>query len=496
MGKFLKKKEEVEKSAEQKADESIFNAFRKMHGNPFTRREMLASGLIPFAASFAMPSWMRLFANAGVAQAEDLICTKEGSSLPAFIQIKVNGGFAAGMNFVANAAGGQMVQDFSKYGGGTAANLPLVTEFANKAQFYSQSQFLAGVRAGVGAMGLNTLAKSVFVGVPCRIGDDSQVQKLGLVGAVSKAELAGTILPAMGVEATATGLQATAAINPGTEPPLRVGRQEDIAGSLGVSGVLAGLSQTQKEKLFRTIQNVTTAQTASLKGLNGAQTLSRLIQCANISNTNLISNPANLNISPLANAQFATLWGLTANTATSAQNYVFGSMVWNALNGNAGAVGLSMGGYDYHDGTRSSGDAKDNALGMVVGRALQSMALLQKAGFIVVCTDGAVTSAISSTPGQPWTSDGGGTSCIYAIYYDPTRNVTTNGFQIGQMTSKGVADESFITGGNPEMAAGAVLLNYLSVAYGAQAVTRFESVAGNRPFSPDQIDKILTIKAA
>jgi hypothetical protein len=495
MGKFQKKKE-VEKTAEQQTNESIFKAFRSVHGNPFTRREMLASGLIPFAASFAMPSWLQIFAKAGVAQAEDLICSKAGASLPAFIQIKANGGFAAGMNFVANAAGGQMVQDFSKYGGGTDANLPLVTEFANKAQFYAQSQFLAGVRTGVGAMGLQTLQKAVFFGVPCRIQDDSSVQKLGLVNAVSVAGNQGTILPAMGAEATSTGLAALAAVNPGTEPPLRVGRQEDIAGSLGVSGILSGLSQTQKEKLFRTIQNVTSAQTASIKGLNGAQTLSRLIQCANISNNGLIAGGNSLNISPLANTQYATLWGLTANTSTSAQNFVFGSMVWNALQGNAGAIGLSMGGYDYHDGTRTSGDAKDNALGMVVGRALQSMALLQKAGFIVVCTDGAVSSAISSAPGQPWTSDGGGTSCIYAIYYDPNRNVSVNGFQIGQMTSKGTADESFITGGNPEMAAGAVLLNYLSVAYGTEAVTRFETVAGNRPFSPDQIDKIKILTAA
>jgi len=495
MGK-LQKKNEVEKTAEQQTNESIYKAFREVHGTPVTRREMLASGVIPFAASFAMPSWMQMFANAGVAKAQDLVCSKAGSSLPAFIQIKVNGGFAAGMNFVANAAGGQMVQDFSKYGGGSDANLPLVTEFANKAQFYAQSQFLAGVRTGVGAMGLQTLSKAVFFGVPCRIGDDSQVQKIGLIGAVTKANLAGQILPAMAIEATPTGLQATAAINPGSEPPLKVSRLEDISGSLGVSGILAGLTQTQKEKLFRTISSVTTAQTASLQGLNGAQTLSRLIQCANISNNGLIAGGNSLNITPLANAQFSTLWGLTANTATSAQNFVFGSMVWNALNGNAGAVGLSMGGYDYHDGTRTSGDGKDNALGMVVGRTLQSMALLQKPGFIVVCTDGAVSSAISATPGQPWTSDGGGTSCIYAIYYDPARNVSINGFQVGQMTSKGVADESFITGGNPELAAGAVFLNYLAVAYGSTAVTQFETVAGSRPFSPDQIDKIKILSAA
>lgn len=493
MGKF-DKKNEVEKTADELTSESILKAYLKEHGKPVTRRDMLASGLIPFAASFAMPSWLQIFANAGVAQAQDTLCAKVGSVLPAFIQFKANGGFAAGMNFVANAAGGQMVKDFSKYGGGTDANLPLVTEFANKAQFYAQSGFLAGLRASALP---ETLAKAVFIGVPCRIGDDSGTQKLGLISAVGKAGLVGSILPNLGTEATPTGLAATAAVNPGTEPPLRVGRQEDIAGSLGVSGVLATLNDTQKQKLFRTIQSVTSAQTESLKGLNGAQTLSRLIQCANISNSDLIvKGTAGLNISPLANQQYATLWGINNNTSTSAQNFVSASLVWNALQGNAGAVAISMGGYDYHDGTRTSGDQRDNNLGRAVGRALESLALLNKPGFIVVCTDGAVTSAVSSVPGQAWTSDGGGTSCLYAMYYDPTRNVTTSGFQIGQMTSRGVADESFITGGNPELAAGALLLNYLSVAYGADAVSRFELVAGRRPFSPDQIDKIKILAAA
>ena len=148
MGK-LKDKKEVQKTSEELLRDSVVDGYTRHHGTPLTRREMLASGVIPFAASFAMPSWLQMFAKAGVAQAEDLICAKAGSTLPAFIQIKANGGYAAGMNFVANAAGGQMVDDFSKYGGGTAANLPVVTEFGNKAQFYAQSGFLAGLRAVV-----------------------------------------------------------------------------------------------------------------------------------------------------------------------------------------------------------------------------------------------------------------------------------------------------------------------------------------------------------
>ncbi len=493
MGK-IENKNEVEKTTEDAASENVLKAFLKDHGKPVTRRDMLASGVIPFAASFAMPSWMQIFANAGVAQAQDALCAKVGSTLPAFMQFKANGGFAAGMNFVANAAGGQMVKDFSKYGGGTDANLPIVTEFGNNAQFYAASGFLTGLRAAALPA---TLKKAIFLGVPCRIGDDSGTQKLGLAGAVTKAGLVGSILPTLGTESTITGLSAEPAMNRGSEPPLRVSRQQDLAGSLGVTGILANLSDEQKKRLFTTIQGVTKAQTEALKGLNGAQTLSRLIQCANISNSDLIvKGTNNLNISPLGNTAYQTLWGINGNTNQAAQNFVFASLVWNALNGNAGAVSLSMGGYDYHDGSRTTGDQRDTALGLMVGRALQSLALLQKAGFIVVCTDGAVSSAVSGAPNAPWTSDGGGTSCIYAIYYDPVRTVSTGGFQIGQMTSKGVADESFVTGGNPELAAGAVLLNYLSVAYGSDAVSRFEMVAGRRPFSPDQISNIMKLSAS
>ena len=481
--------EEVPQSEEAKASQEIAERYKKAHGIPLSRREMLASGMIPFAATIAMPSWLKVFANAGVAQAEDLVCsTSAGGNLPAFVQIKLNGGAAMGYNFIANAAGGVLPTSLAKYGGGTASNLPLINGFANGAQFYAGSGFYAGLVATAQPA---TLMKTAFAGVPCVIGDDSSTQKLGLLGAVNDSGLRGSLIQSIGTADTITGIPATPAVTPGMEAPLNITRLEDVLGSLGVSGALSQLSSAQKSKLFSTIQNLTAGQVAAIQGLNGAETLSRLMQCANISNSTLIGNSSQLNISPLTNAAFATLWGITNATATNNQNFVFATQVQNAINGNSGPVGMSMGGYDYHGSTRAATDAKDNQAGVLVGRILESLALMQKPGFVVVCSDGAVSSDVSETPGQAWASDGGGTSCIYMMYYNPVTAPVANGFQVGQMTMGGRADDSFITGGDPEKAAAAVLYNYLAVAYGsAGGDAMFSKVASGISFSTVQKDLI------
>jgi hypothetical protein len=214
------------------------------------------------------------------------------------------------------------------------------------------------------------------------------------------------------------------------------------------------------------------------------------MQCANISNSTLIGNSGQLNISPLTDPAFATIWNITNQTATSDQNFVFATQVQNAINGNAGPVGMSMGGYDYHGNPRATTDQRDSNAGQLVGRILESFALKQKPGFIVVCSDGAVSSMDSATPGQAWASDGGGTSCIYMMYYDPIPPVA-RGFQVGQMTAGGRADDTFITGGDPEKAAAAVLYNYLRVAYGSAAGdAKFSQVASAISFSTAQKDAI------
>jgi hypothetical protein len=149
-------------------------------------------------------------------------------------------------------------------------------------------------------------------------------------------------------------------------------------------------------------------------------------------------------------------------------------------------VNLEIGGFDYHNGTRTSGDAKDTEAGMVIGRILRSLAIMKKKAFIVVTSDGAVSSPESDTAGGPWMSDRGIAGSAYLIGYDPLAVHATKGFQLGHFTSGQVADDAFITGGSTELASGAMFANYLAF---NGMLGQVEAVLP-RIFSTEDLDKV------
>ena len=479
--------------------DKVLRSYLEHHGRPVTRRQMLASGAIPFAASFAMPNWLKFFATAGVAEAQDATCAGAGgSTLPAFVQIKLNGGAAMSYNMIPHGEGGQLLSSYDRIGGGTGAAVSqnLITNlFSNQPMFFAQSGMLAGMQTTAQPA---TIARTALLSILVSSQDDSSANKFGMTGLIEKLGVKGSILPNLGFAETVTGIAATPAlITPSA--PLQVRRLEDVLGALGVEGALAALNQTQKERLFNTIKNLSASQVGSLQGMSGGEKLSKLIECANITNYGLVQNSGNLNISPLSNAGFSTVWGINAGTATNTQNFVFATMVYNALNGNAGAVSFDMSAYDYHGNPRNVTDQRDNQAGQVIGRVLQSFAVMQKPGCVVVCSDGSVSSVQSDTVGQNFTSDRGLSGAMYVLAYHPTRPVNVafdTGLgkaaqQVGWLTA-GQAAESIKNpfGNNPEKAAVAAFLNYCGFA--GVPMADFERVS-QRTFDTVQVSNILKL---
>ena len=465
--------------------------FERLHNKKLTsRREFLGAGLIPFSAYMVLPTWVEMFARSGEARAQELICKAAGTAdMAAFIGIKLSGGAGLSANFVPFRKDLQPLSSYSKMGLGLSSRFAISREFSNGAPFYDQSSLLTGVKQNAT---LTTLLNSSFVGVCVRSQDDSSNNRFDVTGLVTKSGLNGKILPNLGRSNTDTGAnQVFAYLRP--PAPLVVGRFEDVTGSLGVAGSLASLSASQKAKLFQTVQGLTADQSRKLASQTGGEALAKLIQCANIDNTNLVANASALNISPLANAAFATLWGINAQTNTSSQAFVFATMVYNAINGNAGTVNLDMGGYDYHNGTRATGDQRDLEAGVVIGRVLQSLAVMGKKGFVVVTSDGSVSSAESNDPGSPWMSDRGSAGCAYMIAYDPAKPPVVTSFQLGQFTDPGqAADDNFIVGGSPEIAAGAIFANYLAFNGKSHLIENYLP----RVFTSAELDMILKFTGA
>ena len=75
--------------------------FEHLHAKPVSRRDFLASGLLPFSATMFMPSVLNIFGRVGVAQAQEVICQSASTlNVCPFISLKLSGGAAMSANFV------------------------------------------------------------------------------------------------------------------------------------------------------------------------------------------------------------------------------------------------------------------------------------------------------------------------------------------------------------------------------------------------------------
>jgi hypothetical protein len=436
------------------------------HGKPVTRREFLASGTIPFAAYMTLPSIVSIFAKAGVAQAQDYCKAASVTRMAPLVNVNLKGGAGLTAQWIPLTEGRDLLPKYQKIGLGNAANLPITKAFSNQAPFWSGSGFLTGMQTSVTpGMGIEAMNKAHFVGMCQASNNDSSTNKFSIVGLLDKAGLKGKILPPMGQTDNGVGVGNAVAYMMGTSP-LIVRSADNILSALGVAERLAPLSNNQKTSLFNTITSLSAGQGRKLASLSGGDLLSYLLGSANGDNSVLIGNPSSLDTDPLANTEFAKVWGITNNTPKGSADFVNAAMVYNAINGNAGSIGIDLGGYDYHGNDRNTVTTPaDLRAGTVVGKILQSFHVMKSKGFVQVNSDGGVGAAPSEQPGASFTSDRGDAGAVYMMGYDPTGSVQSTDSQLGHMLSNPdaeAADQSFLVGGNPEVGAAAVFANYLS----------------------------------
>ncbi|MBL7545380.1 MAG: hypothetical protein JNL11_16290 [Bdellovibrionaceae bacterium] len=475
------------------------------HGRlPMNRREMLASGAIPALTWLTTPtSLLSTFAAAGVAQAQELCKTGAVDKFPAFINVNCSGGWWACGNWIPLTEGRELLPSYGRNGLGSANNLVgmIVKDghFKNKPPFFSGSGFMAGVQSGlVPNLASLALAKTNFVGMPLQSQNDTNTNKLSPISLLQKAGVGGTgILPFFGQQDSITGVNQTPAFSNPLKAPLLVNNYNSIVNALGVADRLSALNHAQKTKMFKASQALSAVQSRNLASLTGGSLLDRLLNLANVDNTKLIENPSGLDLDPRVNTAFSAVWGLNANTQPGDRDLVNAATVYNIINGNAGAGGMQVGGCDYHGSALGPTIAKDNEIGTLVGRILQSLHVMSKPGFIAVTTDGSVGAPPSDIPGTDPTADRGDSSAIYMMYYDPTDSVQAPDWQVGHMKADPnaeAADDTFLVGGNPEIATAAVIANFFAAANKMNSWTSVPEL--NRTFDSLQLKKIVKFNAA
>lgn len=445
------------------------------HRAPVTRREFLAAGVLPFAASALLPGALGILAAPVDAMAEGLVCPSGGSGMPAFITVNLAGGGALAANYIPHDQNGAMLPSYNKMGFPT---LPALTSQFGVNRFATTSGFLAGVSATAGGAVLaspEALAKTAFVAMCVQSADDSQENKFDVSGMAYRAGVVGQSIPNLGTASSSTGTgirQKPSTIAP--PPPLVVSNFTSLANAIGYTSALRnnlGATTPQGNKLrnslTKLVSSLNSSQTRKLASLPSAAQMKTLVDCAAVKNIELVQAGASA-IDPLQDATYGAMIGtlynnINVNTAANNQQRILSGMVYNALKGTSGTVNIELGGFDYHDNTRTTGDAKDREAGEVVGRILQMAHIMGKKVFIYVTSDGSV----ASNAGSPvWVSDRGNAGSSYLLMYDPAGRPATLGPQIGHFNSGQEAEEGTPVGADPELAAQAAFANYCKFAAG------------------------------
>jgi len=154
------------------------------------------------------------------------------------------------------------------------------------------------------------------------------------------------------------------------------------------------------------------------------------------------------------------------------------SVMKMVIDGHAGAGCITMGGYDYHTGDRSTGELRDLRAGRCIGACLAYAAIRNVPLMIYVFSDGSVFSngsmdgSVNGRGKGVWTGDNSSTACSYFLAYNPNGGISkfNSGIldnshrQIGRFTS----DASVMTSSSPaannvNLLVNTVVLNYMAL---------------------------------
>src|SRR5580658_1154901 len=144
------------------------------------------------------------------------------------------------------------------------------------------------------------------------------------------------------------------------------------------------------------------------------------------------------------------------------------------IDGFAGAGTITMGGFDYHDGTRATGETRNFQAGQMIGAVLEYAQRKGKPVMIYVISDGSLNSNMmvdSSAAGRGklgWQGDNSSVASTSFLVYSPSgRPQLLNGAagqQIGYFSAAGnVVSSSSPVGNAVTTLVGAVILNYMGL---------------------------------
>jgi hypothetical protein len=477
------------------------------HKRPVTRRDFLAQGFMTGAATLVAPTALGMLLNPqrALALSDDLAALRAspcnitaGAGKIPFICFDLAGGAnIAGSNVLVGKALGQLdfltAQGYSKLGlPGEMAPTSSTTNFINTElglAFHSDSAFLRGILEKTSP---TTRARINGAVIPARSENDTSNNPhnpmYGIARAGSKGELL-TLIGSQNSESGGNSIAPAALMDPANRPT-KVDRTSDATGlvdtgqlgtlfpnSADTVAVLESMARLSQKKLD--VVNTQLSNDADIK---------TQVSCGYIKTADLaerFSDPAALN--PAADPDIRGASGVfTAAQFDGDREFEKTAAVMKlVVNGFAGAGTISMGGFDYHTGDRSTGELRDLRAGRCMGACLEYAARRGVPLMMYVFSDGSLSSngqidnSVDGRGKGQWTGDNQQTGAAFFLVFNPAGRPTLlneGGIPLGRRQQLGYfrPDGDVETAGSPaannvNLLVQTVLLNYMAL-HGEQGV--------------------------
>ena len=500
------------------------------HKKPVTRRDFLAQGFTTGAATVVAPAVLGALLGSRKAQAalaNDMrfladpvnnICNiQQGAGKIPFICFDLAGGAnIAGSNVLVGKEGGQLdflsTQGYSKLGlPGNMLPNNATTDFINEEfglMFHSDSAFLRGMlekttvatRAGVNGCVIAARSEN-------DTGNNPHNPMYGIAKAGSRGELL-TLIGSQNSDSGGNSMSPAMLMDPANRPT-KIDRASDASGLVdtGALGtlftkpdgspdtdstvaVMEQMARISEQKLLKVDPGTGVADPVKLE----TQVKCGYVRTADT--VNRFSSPAAIN--PAADPDIIGTGGIFGpNFGNDGEFQKTSAVMKLVVEGYAGAGTISMGGFDYHTGDRSTGELRDLRAGRCIGACLEFAARRGKPLMIYVFSDGSLASngmVDNSVDGRgkgQWTGDNQQTAAAFFLVYNPAASggrpvLMTSGAgaarhqQIGAYSAGGdVVNSSSPAANNVNLLVQTVLLNYMALhGEAGQYNTKFGSALG------------------
>jgi len=494
------------------------------HRRPRTRREFIAQGFLAGGATVMGGSIFSLFANPRKAYAalsqdiQDLkdtcgIATQGAGKVPFICFDLAGGGNIAGSNVLIGQRGGQ--NDFLTTAGYSKLGIPgnmtpgtpnaATGNFINTElglAFHSDSAFLRGIRSTTSP---GTRANTNGVVIPAVSENDTANNPHNPMYAILKAGADGSLLSLIGSRNSDSGGNSMAPMDmmDASKRPTKIDRPSDVIGLVDVGDLVGLLNQSDAVAVMEAIQRVSDTKLSRITTHPQTardEVIKELVRCGYVKSADLADRFGNHDTLNAASPDIVSIFGGQANF-NDEEFQKTASVMKLVVNGYAGAGTITMGGFDYHTGDRSTGEMRDERAGKCMGACLEYAASVGVPLMLYVFSDGSVASSgmIDGTPDSPgrgkgvWTGDNSSTAASFFLVYNPGGRpalISPTLQQIGNMRGDGSVETAATpASNNVNLLVQTVALNYMAL-HGQQG--NFASVFPGHGLGPTALRDSLT----